>query len=91
MMKKDDLKFLRIANLVEKKLYREAVNGPTKRFSEKDTQEEKQKSNLPSINSKKKFWGNSILAHNLSSILIFYINILIDKLKNAIDWLIIKV
>jgi hypothetical protein len=55
MMKKDDLKFLRIANLVEKKLYREAVNGPTKRFSEKDTQEEKQKSNLPSINSKKKF------------------------------------
>ena len=56
MIRKDDLKFLRIANLVEKKLYREAVNVPTKRYVGKEAQEERQKpSNLPCINGKRKF------------------------------------
>lgn len=77
MIKKDDLKFLRIANLVEKKLYREAVNVPTKKFLGKDTQEEKQRQNLPSIHGKNKFWGEIWQRRDLFSILILYLRFLI--------------
>ena len=56
MIGKDDLKFLRISNLVEKKLYREAVNVPTKKHAGKDAHEERQRpTNLPCINGQKKF------------------------------------